>query len=222
MATASRSVKRVPYFIDLYIWSIEFCEVRISTTDSSIHFGRSGMFEGGLPMDFVEFFHEHGVCRFCGASVDLSLSRCDCGKPRGKFNHLVVRFPTSLDSSHFKKLYEREWRRVSNAKRAQMVRENGGHFSKKDIPGMHAAQRGLCYFCGTPIELTSNSLHVDHYVPIVKGGKNDLSNMVLTCAKCNMLKNAMNGNNFDVKDRKLRRPEFASILKAMRRDLKAF
>lgn len=222
MVTNSRGVRRVPYFIEIGIWSRDFCEVRVSTYGPSFHFGRRGMFEGGLPMDFVEFFHEHGACHFCGARVDRSLSRCACGKPRGKSNHLVIRYPTPLYYSHFKKLYEREWKRVASAKRAQMIRDNGGNFNRKHIPGMHAAQRGLCYFCGTPIELGSKSLHVDHYEPIAEGGKNDLSNMVLTCARCNLLKNAMHGDNFDAKSRKFRDPEFAAILREMRRDLKAY
>ena len=75
MATETSSVKRVPYFIDMFIWSIEYCEVRITTVGSNFQFGRNGMFNGGLPMDFAEFFHEHGVCNFCGAPVTRDLER---------------------------------------------------------------------------------------------------------------------------------------------------
>ena len=213
---------RVPYFIDMFIWSREFCEVRISTAGPSIHDDRNGLFNGGLSMDFVEFFYEHGVCNFCGAPVTRDLSRCACGKPRGKFNHLVVKFATSLDQSHFKKLYDREGARVANAKRKRMIQENGGTFNRGHIKGMHAAQRGLCYFCGTSIKFGSKSLHVDHYEPIAEGGKNDLSNMVLACARCNLLKNAMHGDRFDYRARKFRAPEFKAILRVVRRDLKAY
>lgn len=222
MATETSSVKRVPYFIDMFIWSIEYCEVRITTVGSNFQFGRNGMFNGGLPMDFAEFFHEHGVCNFCGAPVTRDLSRCACGKPRGKFNHLVVKFPTRLDQSHFKKLYARELGRIANARRRRMVQENGGTFNRTHIKGMHAAQRGLCYFCGTSIELGSKSLHVDHYEPIAEGGENDLSNMVLACARCNLLKNAMQGDRFDYRARKFRSSEFKAILRVVRRDLKAY
>lgn len=222
MPTKSRSVRRVPYFIDVCIWSIEFCEVRISTTSSSFHIGKKGPFEGGLPMDFVEFFYEHGACQFCGAPVARNFSRCACGKPHGKSNYLVIKFPTNLYQSHFRRLYDREVGRAANARRRQMIEENGGTFNRKQIKGMHTAQRGLCYFCGVSIELGSKSLHVDHYQPVAEGGRNDLSNMVLTCAKCNLLKNAMNGDRFDAEARKLRTPKFTAILREMRKDLKAY
>ncbi len=222
MGTGSRSVKRIPYFIDLCIWSIDFCEVKVSTKGPSYDFGRNGMFEEGLSLDFVEFFREHGVCDFCGTPIAEDFSRCGCGKPLGRGNHLVIKFPTSLFQSHFRMLYSRELGRAANARRSRMVRENGGKFNRKHIKGMHAAQRGLCYFCGVSIELGSKSLHVDHYEPIAEGGKNDLSNMVLTCARCNLLKNAMHGDRFDAKARKFRTAEFTTILRAMRRDLKAY
>lgn len=180
------------------------------------------MFEDGLPVDFVKFFHEHGACKFCDKPISHNLSRCTCGKPRGGGNHLDVKFPTSLYQSHFQKLYDREVGRAAHARRKRAIELNGGTFSKKHIMHMHAAQRGMCYFCGTSIKLGSKSLHVDHYEPIALGGKNDLANMVLTCVRCNLLKNAMHGDRYDTKARKLRTPEFKAILRSMRRDLKAY
>lgn len=45
-----------------------------------------------------------------------------------------------------------------------------------------------CYWCGT--SLKNKVVHIDHYVPISKGGLHTLSNIVVSCAKCNLAKSA--------------------------------
>jgi len=46
----------------------------------------------------------------------------------------------------------------------------------------------VCYWCNT--SLKSKKVHVYHYTPLSKGGEHTLSNLVVTCAKCNLTKNA--------------------------------
>lgn len=46
----------------------------------------------------------------------------------------------------------------------------------------------VCYWCGC--KLKGKKIHIDHYVPISKGGQHTLSNLVITCNKCNLSKNA--------------------------------
>ena len=41
-----------------------------------------------------------------------------------------------------------------------------------------------CFYC--KIELSS--FHVDHYIPISKGGRHTISNLVISCPKCNLKK----------------------------------
>jgi len=45
-----------------------------------------------------------------------------------------------------------------------------------------------CYWCG--ISLKKVKVHIDHYIPISKGGEHTLSNLVVSCAKCNQNKSA--------------------------------
>jgi 5-methylcytosine-specific restriction endonuclease McrA len=40
-----------------------------------------------------------------------------------------------------------------------------------------------CVYCGQ--KPPSVELHVDHVVPVVRGGSNDISNLVSSCAECN-------------------------------------
>lgn len=43
-----------------------------------------------------------------------------------------------------------------------------------------------CYWCKKKL----TDYHIDHYVPLSKGGKHTISNLVLACPKCNLIKNA--------------------------------
>lgn len=45
----------------------------------------------------------------------------------------------------------------------------------------------VCYWCEAKC---SRGYHVDHYQPLSKGGKHEISNLVIACAKCNLKKNA--------------------------------
>ena len=221
MANRSNSMKFLPYHMDGHVWSREFCKVSFYAFVPDVSLELDGRFANGTPSDLVEFLKTHGRCAFCKSSIGKDFGKCHCGKPRGKRNHLVIEYPTERYVD-FGKIFDREIARVRASKRAAMIRENGGSFDKKHIKGMHAAQRGLCYYCGSPIQLGSRHLHFDHYMPISMGGRNDLDNMVLACSPCNFRKNAMDGPNFDAKVRRLRSPEFSTILREIRKDLKAY
>jgi len=45
-----------------------------------------------------------------------------------------------------------------------------------------------CYWCGNPLK--NKASHVDHYIPLSKGGKHTISNLVMACASCNLSKGA--------------------------------
>ncbi len=47
---------------------------------------------------------------------------------------------------------------------------------------LYKQQKGLCWWCG---EELLGVYHVDHRMPIAKGGTNDLGNLCLACPQCN-------------------------------------
>lgn len=63
---------------------------------------------------------------------------------------------------------------------------NGGKLSKGIIQKLLALQRGKCAICKKSLKRTG--FHLDHIVPICRGGKNTDSNTQLTCPTCNMKK----------------------------------
>lgn len=51
---------------------------------------------------------------------------------------------------------------------------------------------GVCYYCGKKLYLKKKGsrevVTIDHYVPLSKGGFDDVSNRVPACKKCNNAK----------------------------------
>jgi CRISPR/Cas system Type II protein with McrA/HNH and RuvC-like nuclease domain len=77
--------------------------------------------------------------------------------------------------------------KISRAKRRARLRNAEGTFADSDILEKFKAQNGLCFYCYCSIE---DKYHIDHIIPLAKGGNNNSSNIALTCAKCNLTKNA--------------------------------
>lgn len=76
-------------------------------------------------------------------------------------------------------------KRSNDHKRRALKIGNGGSFTKEQIQDLHASQAQECFYCGCNI---SESFHIDHYMPISKGGSSDISNIVLACPTCNLRK----------------------------------
>lgn len=43
-----------------------------------------------------------------------------------------------------------------------------------------------CFYCNNPLIL--NAIHIDHYIPLSKGGLHTISNLRIACKKCNLSK----------------------------------
>ena len=86
----------------------------------------------------------------------------------------------------------REYQRVYQSKRRSTVRIRG-EFTKMDIRNMYAIQGARCYYCSVVIE---NGYHIEHMTPLSRGGMNDVSNICLACAPCNMSKRTKTAEEF--------------------------
>ena len=91
--------------------------------------------------------------------------------------------------------------RIRSAKRRQIT---GSHLSIKTIRNLLEQYKYKCYYCNTNINhKEKNSYHIDHYIPIAKGGTNDVENLVISCPTCNMSKGAKDPFVFMLKFGKL-------------------
>ena len=55
---------------------------------------------------------------------------------------------------------------------------------------LYVRQRGLCAACDGPVQRNGRQSHVDHIVPLAKGGRSRFSNLQLLCRLCNQHKGA--------------------------------
>jgi 5-methylcytosine-specific restriction endonuclease McrA len=68
-----------------------------------------------------------------------------------------------------------------------------GSYKRADVLELYAEQEGLCPYCRVAL---SDTYHVDHIMPLARGGTNYRSNIQLTCATCNLRKHAKDPAEF--------------------------
>lgn len=76
--------------------------------------------------------------------------------------------------------------KAKNARRVARERNAPGHHTAADIRQQYKAQKGKCYYCDAKV---GDSYHVDHVVPLSRGGSNGPENIVIACVTCNSSKN---------------------------------
>lgn len=100
--------------------------------------------------------------------------------------------------------------RLSEQEKRAAIRERNrrGHLRRRaagPAPGkaqldlLYCQQNGSCAYCG---EYLNGKYHIDHKVPVSRGGTNDLENLQFTCARCNIVKQAMTHEEFLVSKRR--------------------
>jgi 5-methylcytosine-specific restriction endonuclease McrA len=73
---------------------------------------------------------------------------------------------------------------ANNRNRRARIRASEGTHTTADIKTQLERQKRCCYWCGCKLE----KYHVDHVIPLVRGGRNDPSNLVIACPQCNLSK----------------------------------
>lgn len=109
---------------------------------------------------------------------------------RQKRKRKAVKAGTHTPSTR-KKLTLDEKRAKINAaaeSRRATVMMAGGSYSVDDLRVVRYRQNGICPCCNHL--LGSFNLHTDHWIPLSKGGSNDIGNIRLTHGLCNLQKGA--------------------------------
>ena len=79
------------------------------------------------------------------------------------------------------------FRSYGRNRRARLRNSQGKH-GKSDIRRLMSLQGGRCAGCGNKLK----EYHVDHIIPISRGGSNDFYNLQILCPLCNREKSAQN------------------------------
>jgi 5-methylcytosine-specific restriction endonuclease McrA len=75
-------------------------------------------------------------------------------------------------------------RAARQRRRARKANAQGTH-TVADIRRQYKAQKGRCYYCGVKVD---DTYHVDHVIPLSRGGANGPENLVIACPACNVSK----------------------------------
>jgi len=67
------------------------------------------------------------------------------------------------------------------------ARMRGAFVEHVDTNELYKEFKGICFYCGVD---TNFKHHIDHFIPISKGGKHKKSNLRISCQTCNLQKGA--------------------------------
>jgi len=73
-------------------------------------------------------------------------------------------------------------RQASRARRRMLP--DMSYITATTMQEVQEASNGICPYCGEPFE----NGHIDHIIPVSKGGTNDRKNLTYCCAHCNLVK----------------------------------
>lgn len=73
--------------------------------------------------------------------------------------------------------------RIANKRRYHTLK-GGGDLPISYLDALRTTQRNLCFYCEDSLKY-DKSTHIEHLLPISRGGKNDWQNLVLSCQRCN-------------------------------------
>jgi 5-methylcytosine-specific restriction endonuclease McrA len=124
---------------------------------------------------------EQRVCKYCGESKPLTREHFG-STPSGGFRHKCRACMRDYVREYDSKNPERKQAAIERSMRRS-------HFAGGERIRIEASLRerdgGNCFYCRKPLSIT---LHIDHLIPVIKGGKDDLPNLVLACVQCNQEK----------------------------------
>ena len=149
------------------------------------------------------------ACKVCGKESMIKPSRVGRGGTYCSYGCMAEDYKTRMtgdanpnykgltdaDRTANKAASEKAWRAANPEKvaecnrnsRAQRRKSPGKH-TAKDIVDLRDRQKGQCAACQCGLH---GDGHVDHIIPIAKGGSNFVGNLQILCAQCNLVKKTM-------------------------------
>lgn len=84
-------------------------------------------------------------------------------------------------------------RAISKSYKARRRAKEKDGISTGELIAWEREAKKVCHWCNAKCP---KSYHVDHYVPLSKGGKHEAGNLVIACRKCNLRKSAKDPYEF--------------------------
>lgn len=74
-----------------------------------------------------------------------------------------------------------------NTSHKRYQQKKGGGLGAVNLLAWETAQRKVCHWCGIRC---AREFHVDHIIPLAKGGAHEVTNLCIACPSCNLRKAA--------------------------------
>lgn len=84
--------------------------------------------------------------------------------------------------THKEEAYE-----YNRTRRARKINAQGKH-TAQDVQAQYTRQKGECYYAACGHSKLGKVYHVDHIIPLSRGGSNGPENLVIACPTCNLSK----------------------------------
>lgn len=95
------------------------------------------------------------------------------------------------ESRAWKEANREQWRAMQKAYKANrraLEAEAGGRIKKSEVLQLFTRQNGKCAAIDCQCDI-ANGFHLDHIIPLSRGGSNGIENAQLLCGPCNLSKN---------------------------------
>lgn len=163
----------------------------------------------GVEKDLIEEFYAHKQCKdgrspYCKECAKAVSRAWALANPERAKGHRAK----WLSDVERKRRKEREWKAAnpekSNKRNAEWARRHpeavrakaarrralksayeGLDYTGKDVLLLLESQAGACAYCDAPLNA---DYHVDHIMPLSRGGGNGPDNICIACPRCNMSK----------------------------------
>lgn len=166
----------------------------------------------GLSDEIYDLLCKLSTCIVCGKPAQALADHCACVREpdptihyfhgiafpqcEGKLGFFI---PKAAYTEQFVPAYNRDRYHRAHSKRAYRRAQNGGSHTVKDVCALLKCQRNRCYYCFIPFDENGEGgyhFHRDHMQPLAGGGSDDIENIALTCASCNMDKGGEDWDSF--------------------------
>ena len=78
---------------------------------------------------------------------------------------------------------------AKNTRRALKISTSDNTVTKEYLDTLLIVQEHKCFYCKTKLNLLDNgNVHLEHYIPLSKGGAHSCGNVVWSCSTCNLNK----------------------------------
>ncbi len=119
-------------------------------------------------------------------SIDVEPDQPQEEKDRAALAKKKHRTKTKQRQQTYRKKHpERIKMRMAITTMKQRVGDEQIQFASNELQSLIKLQNGKCWWCGGKLE---DDYHIDHRIPLAKGGTNKLNNLCASCPTCNLKK----------------------------------